>query len=529
MLRLTLQENAIIEDHEEPIKSNYVTSHLTYNPTDEKEDYGATTSLLDLKSSHSCPDLMDKEGIDEECNEDENGINSDEDLSYENDSEEGSSDVGWVDSSSDEEESFFLDSAEQQNVLFRCCGSRSKSKKRSRSREVCSFCAPVTTPLVKVYRFMKEAVLLVNNVDDVWDSPVKRDSEYGASLSSSARPHSSLRRNEVSSLTYTTNGPTRVSMRHKVVVFFWFVVLATAFAIERGSFKVMVDRMGPFRMVVGAEVVAAIHAIVMGLFIVFRYIFSGSVVDKSSSLLPLADIGVIAVLDTFQNLFAVISGSHVAPILTTILVHFTIPLTSMITSCVEPGGPCGKHDEDAISSAEVPARQSSQQLFGSSLITLSTLLGLGPALVTLIYPEALPSMSVMADRTAWNTILFVLSCIPGAISQMYKERALMTFAQPVDSNSLNGLLSLFSFAFTLAVCPLVYCLQGLADAPTQPDSVAGINYETWANLYPSKRISNNFSDGLKCFVGLLDDETQRNGYPGKFKCVQLKYLSYISP
>jgi hypothetical protein len=181
----------------------------------------------------------------------------------------------------------------------------------------------------------------------------------------------------------------------------------------------------------------------------------------------------------------------------------------MFTLCLEPGGPCVKNCERA------PDRQSSQQVFGSSLITLSTILGLAPALVTLIYPQALSTQNLMANRTAWNTILFVLSCIPGAISQMYKERALMAFAQPVDSNFLNALLSLFSFGFILAVCPLVYGLQGLADTPTQPDTVTGINYENWAHLYPSKRISDNFSDGLKCVVGLLDDETQRNGYPGE--------------
>ena len=91
----------------------------------------------------------------------------------------------------------------------------------------------------------------------------------------------------------------------------------------------------------------------------------------------------------------------------------------------------------------------------------------------------------------------------------------MTFSQPVDSILLNALLSTFSFAFTLAISPLVYNLQGLANVPTFSDKGTGINYDLWANLYPSNRITNNFSDGLKCAAGILDDNTQQNGYPGE--------------
>lgn len=123
----------------------------------------------------------------------------------------------------------------------------------------------------------------------------------------------------------------------------------------------------------------------------------------------------------------------------------------------------------------------------------------------------------MANRTAWNTILFVLSCVPGAASQVYKERAMASFARPVDSNHLNFLSCLLSLLFATLVSPLFYSLQGLADVT---DEVGGTDLKVpwWINLYPYTEIPTNTRDGLLCFIGTLDDPTQKNGYPEAAHC-----------
>ncbi len=62
-----------------------------------------------------------------------------------------------------------------------------------------------------------------------------------------------------------------MSLRHKVVVLFWFLVLAAFYALERCSFKIMADRMGPFRMVVGGEIVVVTHAFITGTWMLLRF------------------------------------------------------------------------------------------------------------------------------------------------------------------------------------------------------------------------------------------------------------------
>ncbi len=224
----------------------------------------------------------------------------------------------------------------------------------------------------------------------------------------------------------------------------------------------------------------------------------------------------MAILDSIQLLLAVITGSRVAPVLTAVLVHFTIPISTMMNMCLFPQQG-GSRDSELTTSSNV-SQISPQHLFGSTLILISSLLGISPAILTLIYPPLFSSKNVMADRTAWNTILFAISCIPAAVSQIYKERTLAAFAQPVDATLLNMLLSLFSFVFTFIISPLVFSLQGLADTPSTPEDGSQLKVQSWIHQYPSKEITQDFSDALQCFTGTLSDEVQIRGYPEEAYC-----------
>eukprot|EP00548_Thalassiothrix_antarctica_P006809 CAMPEP_0194140676 /NCGR_PEP_ID=MMETSP0152-20130528/10195_1 /TAXON_ID=1049557 /ORGANISM="Thalassiothrix antarctica, Strain L6-D1" /LENGTH=301 /DNA_ID=CAMNT_0038839021 /DNA_START=541 /DNA_END=1443 /DNA_ORIENTATION=+ len=159
---------------------------------------------------------------------------------------------------------------------------------------------------------------------------------------------------------------------------------------------------------------------------------------------------------------------------------------------------------------------SMEHLWGSVIILCAVFLGLVPATVSLFEPQWFLAMDVLPARTAINTWLYALACIPAALSQLYKEYSFVQHKQPpVNANQLNGFLSALQLLFLIMISPLVYALQGLMG------NTAFISTNTsssWLLLYPSSEIGRNFMDGYKCFWGVLDEGTELRGYPEYAEC-----------
>lgn len=247
---------------------------------------------------------------------------------------------------------------------------------------------------------------------------------------------------------------------------------------------------------------------------------------------------VMAILDTVHLLLGVITGAYVAPTLTVILVQLTIPLTAFFTQIVHPNGSCsglcyrtsedpgavrsnqsglpseGGDEAEARMSRDLAERRSrkacgglsAEHVWGAIIIFSAVSLGLVPALLSLQDPDVFVNQDAVPLRRAYNTIIFTLSCIPAAASQLYKEHALLQHRQPVDANSVNLVLSVFQFSIAMVLSPLVYTLQGVG---------AGAD---WITLYPSMGTSENFVDGLKCFLGVLDPDRAESAYPEPAHC-----------
>lgn len=93
---------------------------------------------------------------------------------------------------------------------------------------------PVPSLFAKVWQALKSFIILVVNVENLWDSP-----------------------------SHNNDGP-ELSRRNHYIVFFWFFVLAISYALERSTFKFLVDRSGPFRLF-AVEMVTFTHALMTGL------------------------------------------------------------------------------------------------------------------------------------------------------------------------------------------------------------------------------------------------------------------------
>ena len=248
--------------------------------------------------------------------------------------------------------------------------------------------------------------------------------------------------------------------------------------------------------------------------------------------IPVVDVGLMSLLDTLHMLLVFLTGYHVAPTLTVILSQFTLPLTALISQFVHPDGYfkicCGSRrsesrDADdnnigALYDVNVGTPQpgcgglSVEHISGSIIISLAVLLALSPSIYTLVdqqfflYADPLPKM------TAYNTLLFVSSCIPAAASQLYKEHIFLEYKQPVQPDYLNFILSIFQLVFASIMSPLVYTLLGFAAA------------DDWPKLYPSSGFSKNFAEGFQCFFGQLDEDIAENEYVDAAKCDHSLFL-----
>lgn len=366
--------------------------------------------------------------------------------------------------------------------------------------------------LLKVWRNIQNFVRVVVNVENLWD---EKSSDSSPSPEEDEEPSRKAKRRR----------------RNYLIVIFWFVVLATSYAAERSSFKLLVDLSGPFR-IFAVQAVTAAHAIVLGIFM-----FIGHLLGYRGRLalgIPVVDVALMAVLDTMNILLVFLSGYHVAPTLSVILVQFTLPLTVFLTQLVHPSGKCTffpKREE----SLDVTPNQTSElersgllssdrsrngegrsmqdwgglaveHIWGSLILTLAVLVSLIPSFYSIVNPEFFKYADTIPMRTAANTLLYVCSCFPAAASQLYKEHIFLHYKQPVNMDLLNLLLSVFTFIFALIMSPLLFGLQGLGESGD------------WTKLYPSEDFSENFSDGIMCFANILKEDDQLHKYPDDARC-----------
>jgi hypothetical protein len=290
------------------------------------------------------------------------------------------------------------------------------------------------TPSVfrRVLEPVKNVILVILHVENLWDSPDQQPSS-----------------------------------RARIVVLFWFFVLALSYAAERSTFKFLVDDAGPFRLF-SVEMVTACHAVILG-FVMFVAYLMGQSPQLQSLGVSVIDVLFMALLDTVSLLMVYLSGFRVPPTLTVILIQFTLPLTAFLTQFVHPDGCCSanrdENEEEEVDKAEdVPDHKrvdaaenqgllrplstagrvetrldtdensnslsyhpeetplpgfgglSRGHVWGSLIISLAVLVGLMPAFYAMIDPIAFLYADPIPIRTAINSLVYVSSCIPAAAS-----------------------------------------------------------------------------------------------------------------
>ena len=282
----------------------------------------------------------------------------------------------------------------------------------------------------------------------------------------------------------------------------------------------------------------------------------------------------MAVLDTAHLLLAVISGSIIPPVLTVILVQFTIPLTVFITEFLHPKGRCrqaggvlccigdveddgrggsnDRHSTSGRSPGATPNRSnvtaSSAQSSGStsrstdavgdddnaSISSFGRITGRHQCGALLIF--------LAITLVVSPAIMMILDPATSRFNFQEDEEEGVDPAIAAKRSAWNTLL--FAFSCVPAAASQLYKEHTLAHfrQPVDPNRLNFLlssfqfifamivspllyplqglaNGDNWTALYPSKQTSQNFWDGFECLVtGTIDEAKASSLYPEPAYC-----------
>jgi hypothetical protein len=237
---------------------------------------------------------------------------------------------------------------------------------------------------LRLWQAIKSGIRIVANVENLWDDSVTPDSSASSSLrgregsgssnegggassdrarrdtqevaTARSRYQRDLERHLRDSVSSQHHYPFYFRTRN-LIVLFWFVVLASSYAAERSTYKLLVDRAGPFRLF-AVEMVTFTHSVMLLSSILLtkfvkdptpdssgrqqhsRYVPPPSPHHAISLGISIIDVALMALLESIQLILVFLTGLHVPPTLTVILIQFTLPLTAFLTQFVHPQGRC---------------------------------------------------------------------------------------------------------------------------------------------------------------------------------------------
>ncbi|CAM9339678.1 unnamed protein product [Discosporangium mesarthrocarpum] len=289
--------------------------------------------------------------------------------------------------------------------------------------------------------------------------------------------------------TYLTDGK-------RAFIVLYCLTLIMLLAAERFTFKVMVDRMAPFRFVL-TQAVSLCYFMAVGVVVIRKV----KLQELSAHMegLPKWKLLIMATLDLCHLVPMIVSATEVAPTLTVLLLQ-----------CLEPF--C-----HAISCAFCGRGYTAKSALGAGVILVGTLvamflpmyrlylaLGLGKQQQLLDNDETGSWNEELAQVEAYNTLLYMAACVPAAVSTVYKQHVLENYELPVDSHQLSLAVTSFEMILILLASPVAYQMQNLGiREPSNPTLGVSLvdGWRCWA-LMESVEDPDRYSSEAQCAGGL---------------------------
>jgi len=264
------------------------------------------------------------------------------------------------------------------------------------------------------------------------------------------------------------------------------MILMGATSIERMTFKMSVDRMIPYRLIL-AQAFIIISFLSYGIITVCKLLFTDKITARMRDF-PHSKIMIMSVIDTISFAGLVISAAGVTPTMTVILLHVSTPVIVFGSRIVFPTRVYSK-----------------TQMFGVKLISFAV----GISLIRHI--------SDIVEGTDFTTalcsVVYVLAAAVQGVGTLFKEKAIIDWLQPLDIHYLSTWLFFYQIVVSVMLAPFLYMLQGLSDH--------------WSR-FPINSFFDNLSDGIKCLHGANPPESSSSSYDISFSDCQNGLLLIIS-
>ncbi|OQR86037.1 Drug/Metabolite Transporter (DMT) Superfamily [Achlya hypogyna] len=225
-----------------------------------------------------------------------------------------------------------------------------------------------------------------------------------------------------------TGKPHKLFSFHTVIVLGGLAALVLAEVTERFTFKLMLDRMESYRYFL---MQMSTFLYIPPMFCIVGYKATQSdFIDEEVTEFPKSKFFVMGMLDLLQSMLLYLAGGKTPATLTVVFMQASIPMTMLLAQLF------------------LNEEYSKYQVIGASIMSAGLLVGLVPVFSMVL------SDVFEEQEMAWNSFCYLLAAIPGALSVLYKERALAT--QPMDVYYLNAWVAVYQFIGGLLLAPLAF-------------------------------------------------------------------------
>lgn len=212
------------------------------------------------------------------------------------------------------------------------------------------------------------------------------------------------------------------------------VLLMTATATERITYKITVDRMLPYQFVL-VEIIFFLSFLIFACTTLYKLRFTRDITDQMRQF-PHSKIMIMSVIDTIQFIMLTFSASKVSPTMSVLLLHASTMFILIFAKFIFP-----------------TRNYSASHKQGVMLISLAIFI----CLIKIALNNFLGESDLI---TTVCSILYVLAAALQGLSTLYKEKAITDWNQPIDIFYLSSWLFFYQLMVTFALSLLYYIARG---------------------------------------------------------------------